>query len=392
MKHWNLAVCLAAICAGSAIRADAQTQYTNDGAMTGIEEEARWYANRARYDPVKEKARLSLASAVPSGPIAPLAPNAKLITAAQHHSDDMATLNAWGHDTPSGSAYYPAGYTFDQRIVYEGYSYFRAGENISAGTWYTNGYFAHDSWFLSETGHRDNLLDASFREVGIGHHYDSSSTYDHYYTEDFGTQLGSSQHWFTGTIFWDSSGDSAYDYNEGVAGVDIYLRTPAGLHSWYDRSSASGSFAIPISSIPDGTNVEVILVNNSGSATNVSIPFDYDTLLRVALTNSESYSYGTFVQPAGVTNVGFRQVLPHQEWIAAASAATDGVRVTAGTLPGGRYALQWRANLVTGSWAGAVTSTAAATTTMFLDAGGAGRPAPAASTSRFYRVSLLKDL
>lgn len=388
VKRWRLAVCVSAVYACGAVGGAAQTQYTNDGAMTGIEEECRWHANRARFDPVKEKARLALSSSVPTGPIPPLAPHAKLITAARNHSEDMALTGIFQHNTPVGSTHYPAGFEFWQRITNETYFYSSCGENIAAG--YSSGRDAHDAWFLSETGHRENLLSSAFREVGVGYAYRPSSPW-RYYTEDLATALGSAEHWFTDTLFFDT-GTNGYDASEGIVGVDIYLRTAAGLHGWYDRSSDSGSFAIPISSIPDGSNVHVILVNRSGSATNVTIPLNYDTLLRVALSNGESYVYGAFEQPTSVRNMGFRDVVPVGNRIVASTQAVDGVRVTATTLPGGTYALEWRESLTAGNWAGAVTSTAAAVTTTFLDAGGPGRPAPGVATSRFYRVVLLRNL
>ena len=131
MRQSVLAACVMGLVAGFGRSGAGQTQYTADGETGGIEEEARWYANRARYSPPREKERLSLTNSVPTGPIPPLAPNAKLITAAAKHSEDMAITGDFNHNTPVGSAYYPAGFQFWQRLTNETYTYGPTGRLCS---------------------------------------------------------------------------------------------------------------------------------------------------------------------------------------------------------------------------------------------------------------------
>jgi uncharacterized protein YkwD len=97
---------------------------------------------------------------------AALAPNARLETAAQGHSADMAAGDYFEHDGRHGdtplSRMRASGYIFSSHI---GYS---VGENIA---WATLGLATPKaivaSWMASP-GHRANILDATFRETGIG--------------------------------------------------------------------------------------------------------------------------------------------------------------------------------------------------------------------------------
>jgi uncharacterized protein YkwD len=98
--------------------------------------------------------------------MAALAPNTRLEAAAQGHSADMAAGDYFEHDGRHGdtplSRMRASGYIFSSRI---GYS---VGENIA---WATLGLATPKaivaSWMAS-SGHRANILDATFRETGIG--------------------------------------------------------------------------------------------------------------------------------------------------------------------------------------------------------------------------------
>ena len=84
--------------------------------------------------------------------------NPKLTSAAQAKAKDMATRNYWSHTTPDGKA----PWSF---VESSGYSYQKAGENLAYGFATSNDTVT--GWMNSQT-HRDNLLDASFSEVGFG--------------------------------------------------------------------------------------------------------------------------------------------------------------------------------------------------------------------------------
>ncbi|MEU6932440.1 CAP domain-containing protein [Streptomyces sp. NPDC046374] len=88
----------------------------------------------------------------------PLRSDGKLRTAAQRHADDMSDRDYYAHDTPEGRG--PG-----DRITAAGYDWSTWGENIFRGP-HTPAE-AVDGWMNSE-GHRKNILNCAFREMGVG--------------------------------------------------------------------------------------------------------------------------------------------------------------------------------------------------------------------------------
>lgn len=88
----------------------------------------------------------------------PLAMSEKLNSSAQRKCDDMIARNYWSHNDPNGKEpwmfYDMAGYTYDA-----------AGENLAYG--FMNESDAVTGWMNSQ-GHKDNLLNTEFTEVGYG--------------------------------------------------------------------------------------------------------------------------------------------------------------------------------------------------------------------------------
>ncbi|MET7660883.1 CAP domain-containing protein [Streptomyces sp. NPDC005463] len=102
----------------------------------------------------------------------PLTMNAKLTEAAQDHSKDMATHRNMSHTGSDGSS--P-----EDRITRAGYSWSSYGENVAYG--YSTPEKVMAAW-MSSPGHKRNILDCSFKEIGIGVAQPGS-----YWTQDFGT-------------------------------------------------------------------------------------------------------------------------------------------------------------------------------------------------------------
>lgn len=103
-----------------------------------------------------------------------------LSAAADKHSRDMAEKNYFSHTQPDGD-------TLGDRVRDEGYNYGRAGENIAAG--YRTPEDVVEGW-MNSSGHRANILNANFEEIGVGYHGDAGAdTYTHYWTQVFGTEL-----------------------------------------------------------------------------------------------------------------------------------------------------------------------------------------------------------
>jgi len=287
--------------------AAAPIQYIGDGVPTGLEEEIRWRVNRGRFDTASEnQTRGTTYTDVPAW-AGPLAPNQSLTLAARHQSEDMAKQNLFQHQTVPGSAYYNPT-TQPQpwdRMQAEGYSWNNAGENIAAG--YSGAEAAYVGWWKS-TGHRQNMYNSALREIGDGYYYWSASTYGSYYTMDLGSS--GSTCFFTDTLFHDANTNGLYDQTEAVPGVSITLLVAGVPHSYFDLSSAVGSFAIPIQTIAAAASVQVVLSNTTAASVTLSIPRDYRNYTTVTLAPGGCRAFGVFTKLSGALNVGFRDVTP----------------------------------------------------------------------------------
>ena len=121
--------------------------------------------------------------------LSPLAENPVLTSVARAHSLDMKERNFCGHVNPDWITPF-------QRIAAAGYNYKAAAENIAATSSFTLGsdpdevgrYIVQDMWMQS-SGHRENILDSEFTEIGIGVVYESdrsSSPFGFIATQNFG--------------------------------------------------------------------------------------------------------------------------------------------------------------------------------------------------------------
>ena len=97
--------------------------------------------------------------------------NAQLTQAAQGHSFDMGCNFFLSHTGSDGSD--PGA-----RIDATGYYWLTWGENVAAG--YSTPAAAMNGW-MNSPGHRANILDGSFTEMGIGYAYNSGDTVNKYY-------------------------------------------------------------------------------------------------------------------------------------------------------------------------------------------------------------------
>ena len=111
-----------------------------------------------------------------------------LTSAARSHSRQMLDKDFFSHDSyngeTSGERLERFGYTL------KGYSYYKVGENIA---WGSGSYGSPDNTFknwMNSSGHKANILDKNFREIGIGARTGTYKTYTGttMYTVDFGTR------------------------------------------------------------------------------------------------------------------------------------------------------------------------------------------------------------
>ncbi|TQK51071.1 uncharacterized protein YkwD [Streptomyces sp. SLBN-118] len=103
----------------------------------------------------------------------PLTSNAKLTKAADDYSDVMADSGVMSHTGPDGS-------TMAGRVEAAGYAWSTLGENIAQGQ--SDAAAVMDAW-MNSPGHRANILNCSFKEIGIGVHFGDGGPW---WTQDFG--------------------------------------------------------------------------------------------------------------------------------------------------------------------------------------------------------------
>lgn len=410
----------------SLMSAGAATCYTGDGIVSNRLEVQRWLINRARFAPEREADRLGLTNNFPNGhpdydvcedantnafggttndwvswiiPRPPLAPNARLSAASAKHSRDMAETGLFQHASPS-SNYYPIGSQPIARALLEGYTNLIYGyyENIgdgwssSSASYPSQGYASaelHDDLFIDigvvGRGHRQAILNSLGREIGLGIYTTNylngiQRVTEDFYTQDFGAD--STNHFFTETIFNDANTNSVYDEGEGVGGIEIRLWDGTNQAAWYDVAGASGSFAVPINSLTDGHTIRVELTNTNTSSRTLTFPLGYTTLAAVTLTNQETFIAGTYTQPAGITNVGFRDLIITNRCLSLAAAGTNAT-VTFASLGRVTYRLESSTNLQTTNWTSVASGTANGRTCQLTTS--------ATNSPVFYRIVLLRD-
>ena len=100
----------------------------------------------------------------------------RLVLAARNHSEDMVENNYFSHTSLDGRQFFT-------RITNAGYLWSNAGENIAAG--YGTPQAVMNGW-MNSSGHRANILDSTFCDLGVGYAYGASTTYGDYWTQDFG--------------------------------------------------------------------------------------------------------------------------------------------------------------------------------------------------------------
>ncbi|MEU7278769.1 sigma-70 family RNA polymerase sigma factor [Streptomyces sp. NPDC045431] len=106
---------------------------------------------------------------------APVTMNDRLATAAQRHSEDMAARDYFDHTSPDGSG--PG-----ERVSAAGYAWSTYGENIARGQ--QSPASVVDSW-MNSPGHRANILNCAFKEIGMGIHSGSGGPW---WTQVFGAR------------------------------------------------------------------------------------------------------------------------------------------------------------------------------------------------------------
>ncbi|MFC7840837.1 CAP domain-containing protein [Streptomyces sp. NPDC001046] len=103
----------------------------------------------------------------------PLTANDRLTRAADDYSDVMASSGVMSHTGPDGS-------TMTTRVEAAGYQWSTLGENIARGQ--ADAASVMKSW-MNSPGHRANILNCSFKELGVGVHFGDGGPW---WTQNFG--------------------------------------------------------------------------------------------------------------------------------------------------------------------------------------------------------------
>jgi uncharacterized protein YkwD len=274
----------------------AATNAYDYGDPTGAEQAHLEAVNRARLDPDGEAQRLGidLFEGVPAGeisgdPVQPLTFNATLLGVARLHSQDMIANGYFAHASLDGRS------PFD-RMTEAGYQYSYAGENIalmystSPLDEVSTALDLHDALFLDEgvvgRGHRVNILNGNFKEVGIG---TAGGSYQHSpygltLTCDFGAPRSGSGSYLLGVVYDDKDGDEFYDAGEGIGGVEIAV-VEAAVGT---TTASAGGYSMLL---PQGTyTVDATLADGRTLQRQVSIS---DSNVKLDLLASEFPSDGT---------------------------------------------------------------------------------------------------
>ena len=180
-------------------------------------------------------------------PVAPLAWNDVLAGTALAHSQLMLQFDQQSHQLPGEP-------DLLTRIQAAGYDVASVGENIfayAAGIFDTHAAFAID-WGSTSTGiqdppgHRLNLMDTSFQDVGIGlvNGVSGHQTGPLLVSEDFGEPASPGNPFLVGAVYSDTNSDGFYSQGEGLGGVNVTLAGTAGTFT--TTTSAAGGYQLPL--------------------------------------------------------------------------------------------------------------------------------------------------
>jgi uncharacterized protein YkwD len=193
----------------------------------------------------------------------PLSFQPQLLQAAQLHTQDMFQNIFQGHTSSSNPpAPFQAGDDLGDRLDAVGYNFQSAAENVYStsesipyghagfdvdwGTSTSPGHPAYNAAFNDQgmqnpAGHRLNIHNGDFKEIGIGVINDTNGTVGpQLITQDFGYSGAVS--YITGVVFEDLNENDFYDIGEGRSGV----RVDVDGSGYYAVSSTSGGYSIPV--------------------------------------------------------------------------------------------------------------------------------------------------
>jgi serralysin len=202
--------------------------------------------------------------------VQPLASNTALDQAAEGHSQWMIDTDTFSHTGAGGSN--PGARMMAASYVFGGSSWAN-GENIAwASTRAPNGYqdevdLLHAN-LMNSPGHRANLLNGDFKEVGLGFKVGEFQGWQGaFVTEDFARSGTGS--FLTGVAYTDKNGNHAYDPGEGLRGLTVDAVNATGAHfttitmdaGGYNLKLAPGSYSIAFKSGSGATSPQSVTIS-----------------------------------------------------------------------------------------------------------------------------------
>lgn len=282
------------------------TTFYDHGQPTAYEQLLLELLNRARADPGAEATRRSIdlnqglsPGTISNTPKQPLAMHRFLVDAARDHSQWMLDTDTFSHTGEGGS-------TIGQRIVAAGYALTGSwtwGENISWGG--ASGSFdstqftlaRHTNLFRS-SGHRVNMMNDDFEEVGMGV---KEGIFDGWNalmaTQKFGRSGATPSPFLVGAAYYDFDGDGIYSVGEAIGGVTVTI--DAGTH--YTETAQAGGYTLPMPSSA-GTRTVVFSGTGFSYSTNISFPDSRNVKVDFVPAYMPPSLSGTLTPTVGIEN------------------------------------------------------------------------------------------
>lgn len=199
----------------------------------------------------------------------PLAFDSSLNTAAENHSAWMISTDSFSHTGAGGSSpgarMTAAGYTFSGSWSW--------GENIAwASTRAPAGLqdevlLLHTN-LMNSSGHRANILNGNYREIGIGFEVGQYGSYEGaFVTQDFASTA--TNPFLTGVAFDDLDGDKRYDVGEGLGNLTVSATnnttgavktTTTTAAGGYDLDLAAGTYIVTFSGAGFATTTQLATI------------------------------------------------------------------------------------------------------------------------------------
>ena len=226
--------------------------------------------NRARLDPVGEAKRLGFSNAeiadmnLPTVLLDPLAGIAELAQSADAHSAWMLSSDTFSHTGEGGSSagdrMEQAGYVFSGSWSWgENIGYRGSSGNIDV----TSAIYKLHYGLFDSDGHRANILNPVFAEIGIGAKNGDYLGYDAVMvTQNFATTANRT--FLTGVVYDDADNDDFYSVGEGVGGVRFTVDGQS------IKSQSAGGYALEFG----GQGWHSVAISGNGTSAQLSVKFE----------------------------------------------------------------------------------------------------------------------